>query len=1028
MGNRLNIRVSPHWQALVREVLEQLPPPEGIGYRWIYLVQNQHRAIYLKRKLLSRFGPGTVPDPPILTWEAFLERWWQHVPEAEALSVARDQRILLLWRALAELSGEQSPGLPPITPALLTHFNRLIPQLLAWQEEGQPAPMYNTVLAAYQRQKVRTPLRDWPELIAWLESGPGREGLARPYPQLNSLFVEMSRPLPHLWIDLLKRLVEWGYQVTVLVHGGNALQMFDHLRFALARLKEGGGTITRSQGKGPAWERLFFRPGVETIKPPVPVTIVRCASALEEARFAARWCKQQLVEQRLAPGRIAIVCPAMDQYLPLLRVELERAGVPIRDQIPQAASQALAVQHLQLFLELILEGEPISLIAQVLLSPFFSYREHLQGVPVEVLLRQGKVLAGLPALIEQLTRRLELLQTSAPDEAGGRNEKEVDQLQKLVAQLNQLRRDLAGFYQAQSLSALHSVLTTLVEKHGFSERFRHLQRTGMPESEAAHQVRALQALFERLDRLTALEATLANPVQAMPEQLAALFRWLTENTPVPPLPLQMSGVQLASLEEADSLDCHYLLVLGMSENQFPRAANFPAADLPESLRAILLEGASADYQRFVQLLEQPEKGLIFTFPAYQDENPLSPSTLLSELCRLSGLSIQPVALPKVPDEETVLALLNGSAEQKVVWELLEERPNLKARLQRLRWQYHVYRKRRTAGQQGHWDGDLTAQAIIGYYLKQIFSQAVFSASALDLYAQCPMKFFLSRLLDLEEPQVQEEWLTPLEKGLYIHRVLYRYYSGSEKDLEQLLEIAGNLFDRLPLPNSLLTDVERERFVGSDQQEGLFHRFWQAELEYLKSWRTRPQFFELPFGPFPPERVHYPDPSLSRPVQLKGNLGHFFLKGVVDRLEEAPGHGFLVMDYKTGSPPRFGDIQQGLYLQLPLYVAAMAQVAGDLGLPDRPLGGVIYQLNEKEVKRNLIFVDGAAPIPGNKNTPVLNSDNPDGLSMEQFLQQVIDDALKYVAGIQAGNFPHTTDLSRCARCPFKPTCRVDGTRF
>ncbi len=247
-------------------------------------------------------------------------------------------------------------------------------------------------------------------------------------------------------------------------------------------------------------------------------------------------------------------------------------------------------------------------------------------------------------------------------------------------------------------------------------------------------------------------------------------------------------------------------------------------------------------------------------------------------------------------------------------------------------------------------------------------------------------------------------------------------------MDALVNIADELFDRLPLPDSLLTRIERERFVGTGEAgEGLFATFWQVEQACKKEWKTEPRFFELPFGPFPRDRVHYPDPSLAEPVPLSGEKGTFFLKGVVDRLEVASGKGFLIIDYKTGAPPRFGDIQKGEYLQLPLYLAAMRQALGVLGLENRPLGAVIFQVSEKAVQRNLLFADPEAPIPVDKKTPVPASPQMPEATLEAFLQKQIDTASGYVQAIREGRFSHTEDLKACERCPFRPTCRVSTLR-
>ena len=48
-------------------------------------------------------------------------------------------------------------------------------------------------------------------------------------------------------------------------------------------------------------------------------------------------------------------------------------------------------------------------------------------------------------------------------------------------------------------------------------------------------------------------------------------------------------------------------------------------------------------------------------------------------------------------------------------------------------------------------------------------------SAIDLYGQCPFKFFARHVLRLPEEYADEEGLTPLERGRFLHETFEAFY-------------------------------------------------------------------------------------------------------------------------------------------------------------------------------------------------------------------------------------------------------------
>ncbi len=185
------------------------------------------------------------------------------------------------------------------------------------------------------------------------------------------------------------------------------------------------------------------------------------------------------------------------------------------------------------------------------------------------------------------------------------------------------------------------------------------------------------------------------------------------------------------------------------------------------------------------------------------------------------------------------------------------------------------------------------------------SARAFSATALQHFAACPYRFYLSAILKLsprEEPVALEE-LDPLQKGSMVHEVHYGVLSA--------LRDQG----KLPLdPEALeeaLDELERTLREVAKKHEDLYapaiDRVWKDGLVAIsadaRAWLRQtaaaasqwaPWKFELAFGLGLRDQQ---DPeSRPAPVELDGGLR---LRGSIDLVERGAGGGLRATDYKTG---------------------------------------------------------------------------------------------------------------------------------
>jgi DNA helicase-2/ATP-dependent DNA helicase PcrA len=169
-----------------------------------------------------------------------------------------------------------------------------------------------------------------------------------------------------------------------------------------------------------------------------------------------------------------------------------------------------------------------------------------------------------------------------------------------------------------------------------------------------------------------------------------------------------------------------------------------------------------------------------------------------------------------------------------------------------------------------------------------------SASAIDTYEQCPLRFKLER-----------EWNLPrdvpaaLHYGAAMHRVLHSFYDaqryGREISDEQLLE----------------------NFRADLATAGIADRY-QYDL-YLRQGREQlAQFLEWARSGAPPE-VLQTERKFDLPVA--GTK----LTGRIDRMDRVGSDGVAIVDYKTGKPKSQEDADKSL--QLSLYALAAKEAWG-----------------------------------------------------------------------------------------------------
>ncbi len=186
-----------------------------------------------------------------------------------------------------------------------------------------------------------------------------------------------------------------------------------------------------------------------------------------------------------------------------------------------------------------------------------------------------------------------------------------------------------------------------------------------------------------------------------------------------------------------------------------------------------------------------------------------------------------------------------------------------------------------------------------------------SASDLDLYLTCPLKYKFARVFGIpQEPTINQRF------GILVHNVLERFHKEPEGDEE------GDGLARLMA--LFETGWRRSGFGSSDD-----------ELQYRARGREAMRLY------WERERDAEGEPVwLERKFDIK--IGDHHVRGRVDRVDRLPGGDHELIDYKTGERKSEADLESDL--QLALYRLA-AREAWDL---EASTGSYYYVLDGDKV--------------------------------------------------------------------------------
>jgi RecB family exonuclease len=951
------------------------------------IVPSRSAGVLLGRSIEDRLTPGAaVVLPDIVTRRDWYERLALRLAVPPAMLGAFEREVLMEAAAHQAITDGATPPFH-LRSALIGEivalydaigrqgqgvgdFERLVLEPLAAEAEAEGDAGAERLLRqtrflaqtfrGYDSRRAALGRHDEHTLRALLASTPAE----RPYRRVVVAVADDTRGAGGLWsadFDLLSRLPHVEALEVVATEQLLATGFYERLHDVLPGLDVERYADEAEAATPLDIPRLLVPPLTRDSAAGRQTFFFRSRDREDELRDLARRIRL-LARRSDSPSPLSRVVVVFERPLPyvyLAREIFSRAGLPVdvRDALPLAAEPYAAAVDLVLTCP----GARFSRSALVALlaSPHFTFE-----AGGDVLDRLD--VAALDAALEE-------------HDHGG----DADRLDELAGGwLDGSRRSpyarwdaVRAVRAARVAAAVVRELTPLLGDAPASVQLdRLLSFLASHEVRVGHDDPLRERLLRAREAVRLLLAALADAHRAHHDllwtlgELAAEVRHRLEGQTFTPAG-EEGGVQLVDAAAAPFGEADARHLVGLVDGEWPRRARrniFYSTGLLATLgwpgeRADALAPARA---AFVDLLQDARRHVSVSTFALEEDSLVEPSPLTDDIPR-AGLTALTLDVPDavVFDDEALLArpvIEDGLTPDATAW----------ARVRSSRLSADLPRFHGSTGPQA-------ARAR--------------SVSALDLYAQCPFRYFSRHVLRLAEERDEEDGLTPLERGRLHHEIFEAIFAAwrdrghgaiTPERLDEARALAVETMEaRLVRLSPVDAALERTRLIGSPVAPGLIDVVLRLEAE-------RPV-------PVVERRLEH---RIDGVYAFRGPDGvrEIEVRGIADRIDLLADGTFRIFDYKASAP--------GSTLQIAVYaICATQRLRGYRGR-DWTLAEAAY----------VAFRGDRTVVPLARPGEV-----------EAALLEAEAEVVRLTRAIEAGQFPpQPRSRSLCATCAYAAVCRKD----
>jgi RecB family exonuclease len=485
---------------------------------------------------------------------------------------------------------------------------------------------------------------------------------------------------------------------------------------------------------------------------------------------------------------------------------------------------------------------------------------------------------------------------------------------------------------------------------------------------AVRHLRARAAVLAALHMLRDAHAAHDPSPLSISELSGAVRRWIEGQTFSPRL--GQAGVRLLDARAAIYADVDEIRIVGLTEGDWPeRSAR--SIFYPQSLLGQLgwpgdQDRFAAARARFHDLLRLPRRRVSLSTFTLEDDSIVSPSTLLEDV-EGAGLPIERLVPASAPQGRVFL-------HEAIAIEPIDTRP-----LDPVAAEWMALRTSRSF-EDGRFRGATGPR-----------EPSVYSVSRLERYLECPFKYFAAHILKLPEERDEQSWMTPQERGHFVHEVFETFF----------LEWQGLGHGAITTANvgeamALFHAVAERHLAGLPEGDRALERTLLLGSAAAAGFGERAFAFEIEDAIPVVERLLEHELAGDFVFAAEGATRRVRLRSKADRIDLLADGTLRIVDYKIGRAP-----EKKRSLQLPIYgVCAQQALEGRQG--------------------RAWTVSRAGYIAFKEKTAFTELQNPDKSLAEGQAR-----LLAVVDGVERGEFPVQPDEPfLCNWCAYAGVCRKD----
>ena len=775
------------------------------------------------------------------------------------------------------------------------------------------------------------------------------------------------------------------------------------------------------------------------------VTLIEAKDRVDEVKTIARLIKSIVNERSdIDLSKICVATYRPEKYTNLFREIFPIYGIPANITDRFYLERSPLVSAIISLLDIPANDYAIGGIVKVLMSSYFDFcagtGRELKPDNIYSASKELKIKSGREFWKERVERRIDFIKAKLDVTS------DEDEYNQLVRELNLFNEALLDFEGLMKIVDKFSA--EMMTPSEFKERLREVLRLlrveeqilKFPRSVAVHDeierdARAYQKFIEVVDEvLEVFEFNMKRRERYKFNFYVDLIKKAISRVRYNIRQKYGYGVYVTALEETRGLNFDVMIIAGLVDTEFPSVYE-PEVFLSEELRKTEWRHKLDERYLFYQGVVNFKTHLYLTYPRTDGENELVRSRFIDSL-------EQVVEFEKVSSDDfdrgifSMLELydkfgrfLKFELGERGFDFVVEKFPKLVADYgDKMRYIFDISRVNISRSNL-HDENYAEYKGIIkaDYYDEKIklgeHEERIFSISQLETYGKCPFRYFSERVLNLRTFEEIEDLLTPIERGILYHEVLYKFYNSwvelglsiaenVDKAKELIVEIALEKASEFEI-NHPLWEVEVDELVEN------MKKFIDLEASSIEYREYKPIYFEVAFGPKIGSRAEV-DVNLStdKPIQI----GRVKIQGKIDRID-VKGNKFLIYDYKTGRyVPTLDDLDRGIHLQIPIYIKVAEEIFKDRGYEMEGVGGVNY-IVRGDVRIGRVLQKGE----GKRSKKILDEEE-----YKKKIDLAVEKVNVYVDGIVNGKFgltSHDDKISKiCWGCPFIEICRISEVKF